>query len=464
MAEKLTPGQIAYCAGDIRYLPALRLKQLQEIAGGDPRAKAMELEQALLPTVAKMVLNGLPVDEDAWRQYRGEQATKYGEAQNMLRQHFGDINYNSHAQALKAFQSMGAPITDTKKETITILAESADVEVRDARIVEVESLRAQGKFTSEEADKETEKARREFTIGEMAKAFLTLRGSSKRLSMYSPEWWAANVFEGKVHARFWQMGTETGRLSSSDPNLQNQANDARFIYKAPPGYVYVSSDYSQIEVRLMAAWANDPALLAVLESGDVHANVAAQVFQIAVESVQPRQRKLAKAMVFCLLYGGGYNALYRYARMSGSHITIEEAKALVTRFFRTFQGLAARKNWAQTVAANNRAFTITMPHGLQRVLVDKSMAATIILNTTIQGAAASGMKYAMLYCGERGLEDYIGATVHDELVACVPEKMAKVFAKELELCMIDGMARVTDTPVKVETKISKSWGGIPWAD
>lgn len=457
MAEKLTDGQIAYCADDIRFLPSLRDKQLAETAG-DSRATAMELEQAIIPTVGKMVINGLPISEPAWRKYRAEQATKFQEAQTALRQNFGDINLNSHAQALKAFQAIGAPITDTKKATITALSEFADDELRDSIIREARTLIERGLITESQEQTNIREAQANYLIGEMAKHFLILRGSGKRLSMYSPEWWQRYVFNGRVHARFWQVGTETGRFSSTDPNLQQQSNDARFMYVAEDGHVYISVDYSQIEVRIMAAWAKDEALLKALEAGDIHTAVAAQIFVCDPSEVTVRMRKLAKAAVFCLLFGGSAKTLHQYARMSGSHLEIHEAYDIVKRFFLTFVGVAKRKQWAQQMASVNRTFSITLPHGLQRVLVDRSLSPNIILNTNVQGAAASGLKYALYEAGRSGTENYLGAVVHDELVAHAPIGEARDVARQIEQDMLTGMRKVTQAPVKVETKIGRYWG------
>lgn len=457
MAEKLSDGQIAYCADDIRFLPQLRNKQLEAVAG-DSRAKAMQIEQAIIPTVGKMVLNGLPIDAEAWRKYRGEQQTKYMEAQTALRGRFGDINLNSHAQALRAFQGLGAPITDTKKATMTALQEFADDELRESIIREARTLIERGLITEDMAASNVREAEQNYLIGEMAKHFLTLRGSGKRLSMYSPEWWEKYVYNGRVHARFWQLGTETGRFSASDPNLQQQSNDARFMYRAEPDHAYISADYSQIEVRLMAAWAQDRALLAALEEGDIHTAVAAQIFVCNPSEVTVRMRKLAKAAVFCLLFGGSAKTLHAYARLSGSKLSIEEANDIVRRFFMTFLGVAAKKKWAQTMANVNRAFTIELPHGIQRVLVENSLSPNIILNTTVQGSAASGLKYALLNIGQSGVEDYVGAVVHDEVVASAPIKDARDIARQLEKDMIDGMRRVTQVTVKVETKVGRYWG------
>jgi DNA polymerase-1 len=457
MAERLTDGQIAYCANDIRFLPRLRDKQLEEVAR-DSRAKAMEIEQAILPTVGKMVLNGLPINQEAWRRYRGEQQTRFMEAQTSLRQQFGDINFNSHPKALKVFQDLGAPITDTKKATMTALQEFADDELQQSIIVEARKLINDGRITESQGATNIREAQQNYLIGEMAKHFLILRGSGKRLSMYSDDWWRKYVFNGRVHARFWQVGTETGRFSSSDPNLQQQSNDARYIYQAEEGYAYISADYSQIEVRLMAAWAQDAALLGALEEGDIHSAVAAQIFVCDPSEVTVRMRKLAKAAVFCLLFGGSAKTLHAYARLSGSKLSIEEANDIVKRFFLTFLGVAAKKKWAQTMASVNRAFTIELPHGLQRVLVENSLSPNIILNTTVQGSAASGLKYALLETGLSGVEDYMGAVCHDEIIAHAPLKDAREIAGQLEKDMLEGMRKVTAVTVKVETKVGRFWG------
>jgi DNA polymerase-1 len=217
------------------------------------------------------------------------------------------------------------------------------------------------------------------------------------------------------------------------------------------GYKIVSVDYAAIEVRVAAAQAKDIVLLRALMDEDIHRTVASIVFGKPRHEISKDERQQAKAAVFCLIFGGGAATLQRYARMYGQELTLDQCKQIVANFFARFTGLREMRSRAYRQAdnANGTPLTVRLPHGLKRVLVGNEATATRLLNTAVQGTAAAGMKYALLLAHQAGLTRYIGATVHDELVAVVPEDEANDFGAALSDCMIEGMYRVVPREVMI---------------
>lgn len=423
--EELSDKQLQYAVTDVLVLPELKRAQLEK-AEETEQTGAVDMEMEVLPTFVRMTLNGLPINLDNLDEYIRQQEAKAADAEGVLRARLGNINFNSSVQLKKALAAAGIEMDSTRKESLvdTILF-----------------------------DPESENAK-------LLQAILDWRAPNKRTSMYGSEEWRAKFIapDGRVHARFWQAGTDTFRVSSSDPNLQQVPKDGRWIFGGLAGHKMVSCDYSQIEVRIAAEVAGDDVLMEMLDKEDVHTAIASAVFKVPPDQVSKRIRKLAKAMVFTLLFGGSPQVLYNYARRNGSDITFEEATGLFVQFFDTFQGLGRTRQKAKAIASSRKVLVIRLPNGGRRVLVGQKLSPQVILNTTVQGPAAIGMKFGMIEAGKRGLDCYLGATVHDELVACVPDREVEDYSKELEDAMLVGMRKVVHKcPVKAECKVGDVW-------
>lgn len=422
---ELSPRQVEYAAIDVVALPALMDEQVQT-AANQGAAESLQMEMDVLPVFAQMTINGLPINQKNLDKYMKVQAIRAKEAEVLLRQRLGAVNLNSPVKVRKALSEIGIALDSTAKPVLMdVIAFDPDA-----------------------------------PNAELLQALLDYRAPSKRTSMYgSKEWqWEHIQPDDRVHARFWQVGADTTRVSSSDPNLQQVPKDGRWIFGNIPGNKYVSVDYSQIEVRIAAELANDAALIQAVDEEDVHTAIAAQMFQVAPADVDKRQRKLAKAAVFTLLFGGSAKRLYEYARQSGSHITYEEAEDIFYRFFRAFQGLLQMRKTAYGMSKNRRVSVITLPLGARRVLAGAKNSGPVILNTPVQGTAAVGMKLGLIEAGRRGLDRYLGAVVHDEAVSCVPRREAEEYGRELQECLEAGMRKIlTVCPVKTEAKIDDAW-------
>lgn len=445
MALHLTPEQVEYCCGDVQYLPDLRLKQYQEVAN-DRRAEAIALEMDIAPVVIRMMVNGLPLHLPSVKMYLLKQAVTAQEHEDILHQLLGPVNLASPVALKRAIAAQGY----------------GDIPGTSAEVLQNYALYTEGPLAT------------------IAEHLLAYRPAKKRMSMFSDDWQETYaIHHGAqdaeyfaiphsspdirwIHARYKQLGTNTGRFSSSDPNAQQIPKDARTLFGNIPGYKVVSCDYAALEVRVAANVANDKALIAIFEAegpeSDLHRSIAAQLFDKPVEDITATERRIAKAVSFTLLFGGGANLLYSYARMSGSIISLEMSRHIVSKFFTEFKGLNDMRRRALSMASRYPAVPIDLPQGLRRVLAGNDLTATRILNTTVQGTAAAGLKYALLKCQERHLDTWLCATVHDELVAVVPERYAEEYAVDLQRAMVDGMREVLDVvPVKAAYEVGDTW-------
>ena len=209
---------------------------------------------------------------------------------------------------------------------------------------------------------------------------------------------------GRIHTQFNQTVTATGRLSSSNPNLQNIPNKTavgrqiREAFVAAPGHVLISLDYSQIELRLLAHVSGDPVLVQSFQAGeDVHARTASEIFQMPLQDVGRQERGIAKSINFGLLYGMGP---HRLSQEVG--ITRAEAKEYIDRYFDRYQGIRV---WHEkTLAKAHKDLSVRTLFGRRRMLPDLAAKNKLVIqraertaiNTPIQGSAADLLKKAMV--------------------------------------------------------------------
>jgi DNA polymerase I len=454
MNPALTEDQVRYCAEDIVHLHGLRRAQVTR-AEETRQLAALELEMAIVPSVARMTHHGLPIDLEQLDGYLEDQLITARQLERELTTELGEVvNYNSPTQVLAACRRYGLVLANTQAKYLeTLVADGVDPNLPE--------------------DRREQQARGLEVLGRI----VAVRQAKKRLSSYSPTWVEKHVVDhGQlpgtrtghwVHSRFWQCSTDTGRFSSSDPNLQQvpvrpPAPNMRPIFRHPAdsGLRIVKVDYSQIEVVIAAYQARDRALLDLIESGgDIHTLVASQIFRVAPDQVSKYQRQLSKAANFCLIFGGGAKTFAAYARQYGAPITLPDAQGIRTEYFRQFTGLARVRDEAYELqASGRRAVNVYLPSGLRRTLIGEDVKATKILNTRVQGTAAAGMKAAIRLARARGLDMYFGATVHDELVAAgVPAEWAEDYARELAAVMVEGMQTYVRTKVGVESSVGVAW-------
>jgi len=276
----------------------------------------------------------------------------------------------------------------------------------------------------------------------------------------------AQVRDGKIHTTFQQTVATTGRLSSTEPNLQNipmrleQGRQLRKVFHpTEPGWVLLSADYSQIELRILAHYSQDPLLCESFALGqDVHTRTAAEVFGISLEAVTSDMRRSAKAVNFGLVYG-----LTEFGLSRDLGIPRKESRFYIEQYFKRYSGV---KRYLEAVVekAKQEGQVRTMLNRLRRIpellhssRVQRQFGERIAMNTPVQGTAADIMKLAMIKVAE-GLKPFKAAIllqVHDELLLQVApedlESVARVLIDQME------NAFPLSVPMTVDCKVGPNW-------
>lgn len=273
--------------------------------------------------------------------------------------------------------------------------------------------------------------------------------------------------DGRIHTTFQNLVTATGRLSSTEPNLQNipvrtdLGAEIRKMFVPKPGHVLVDADYSQIELRVLAHIAQDEAMQLAFASGmDIHTVTASQVFGVAPESVTALQRRHAKAVNFGIVYG-----ISEFSLAEDIGVSRYEARAYIDSYLSTYHGV---RDYMKQVVDDARGcgYTQTM-YGRRRYIPElkssnfniRQGAERIALNTPIQGTAADLIKLAMIHVDAALKEQFPQAKlllqVHDELIVECPEEIAQPVAALVSQKM-QQVAKL-DVPLLAEAKWGKSW-------
>lgn len=479
MNPELTPQQVRYCAEDIVHLHATRRAQLAK-GRETGQERALQLESDIVGVTARMTYRGLPISLERLGGFLDNQAELETELGRELIPIVGAINFGSHVQVRKAIAGLGLVVPTTEADFLEevvnngpegILGAGTGYKIKgvgpvhQVRMTSGLELLGPGMNLSGEqlaVIAESDYKQAELIIDTLHK-MVEMRKAKKRQSSYGPKFQAKYIDDnGIVHARFWQTGTDTGRYSSTDPNLQQVPRDMREVFGNHAGISMVAVDYSQIEVVVAAFLAGDEELLELIAhpSGDVHSLVAEAIFNLNPGTIKKgdQRRVVAKACSFTLLFGGGAGRLVQQARQEGAKLTMDEGKEIVKLFFNRFKGLARVRGEAyQTAQSGHRAVTIRIISGMRRILVGEQITPTRILNNQVQGAAAAGLKQGLKLAKAEGLAEYLGATVHDEVVGWIETKWAAEYAEALGDCMIRGMQKYIPTTVRVERKVASHW-------
>jgi DNA polymerase-1 len=273
-----------------------------------------------------------------------------------------------------------------------------------------------------------------------------------------------NPTTGRIHADFRQIGAPTGRFACTNPNVQQvpHAIEYRRCFRAPEGRKLIISDYSQIELRILADFTNDQGFIDAFNSGaDLHRVTAAQVFNVKLEDVTGEQRSFAKRLNFGVVYGIGAQ---RFATMTGLSQT--EAEDILRRYFATYRQLDAWLRDAARQAVRERTAPRTVAGRLARFRFDSEDRQAVSLaqrngkNTPIQGSSADILKRALrlLHDRLRDTSACIVNIVHDEIVVEADAADAAEIAKTVEEAMCAaGEEYVKKVPVKVETEVADEW-------
>jgi DNA polymerase-1 len=402
---------------------------LQALAAKVQEASLVEvarIERRCLPAVVWMARQGLALDRRTWLSLAGAANEEAGRLEAQLNDRApprpGSLfpepwNWNSPQQAQQALALAGCTVENTADETLA----AAD--------------------------------------HPLARLLRRYRLARKRGSTYGIDWLSHVADDGRVYPSWRQIGAASGRMSCSDPNMQQlPRGDYRCCIHAPPGRVLVKADYSQIELRIAAKVSGDEALLEAYRQGDdLHTRTARTV--LGIVEVTKQDRQLAKALNFGLLYGMGARGFRQYAKSQyGLDLSEEEASRYRDAFFRTYPGLAA---WHRRVRTRRVTETRTLA-GRRRLLSDQT-PDTHRLNTPIQGTGADGLKLALALLWERQGEvpaAFPVLAVHDEIVVEAPADQAADAAAWLKKALVEAMTPLVEpVPVEVEVKTGTTWGG-----
>jgi len=288
---------------------------------------------------------------------------------------------------------------------------------------------------------------------------------------------------GRLHGSINQIGTETGRCSSSKPNLQNIPNpkgdfddadvlkelESRFRQMFVPkrGWIYICADYSQIELRVMAHFSQDPFLVKAYNEGlDIHKLTASLIFDVEFSKVTDEQRQIAKSINFGLIYGKTAHGLApTLTQITGKTYTVEQAQQVIDDYFTKFNGVKTCLD-ALVEQADDRGYSITH-FGRKRPITqlqsnklsERQSGKRIAMNSPIQGTAADILKIAMIKCdaeiNKQNLKSKMILTVHDELLFEVPKNevdIMKLLVKE----KMENAVKLT-VPLEVGMETGTNW-------
>lgn len=273
--------------------------------------------------------------------------------------------------------------------------------------------------------------------------------------------------DGRIHGKFHQTVTVTGRISSADPNLQNiptrmpLGREIRKVFIPKEGCVFVDADYSQIELRILAHMAGDERLITAYKSDeDIHAITASQVFDVPLEQVDSSLRRKAKAVNFGIVYG-----ISSFGLGQDLDISRKEAEGYIEKYFSTYSGV--KEFLDNTVRdAKQKGYTVTMfgrrrpiPELASSNFMTRSFGERAAMNSPVQGSAADIMKIAMIHVNrelkKRGLASRLVLQIHDELIIETPEdELEEVRALLVE--QMEGAATLS-VPLLVEANVGNSW-------
>jgi DNA polymerase-1 len=280
-----------------------------------------------------------------------------------------------------------------------------------------------------------------------------------------------NSRTGRVHTSYNQAGSRTGRIASSNPNLQNIpirteiGRMVRHAFVATPGKQLLAVDYSQVELRIVAHMAQDKAMIAAFKAGqDIHATTAAAIYGVTLAKVTKDQRRHAKAINFGLIYGMSAFGLTRT-----TNLTLAESEDFVAAYFKQFPGVkryldgirkqAAEQGYVETLLGRRRYFPGLVNPSNQQVRMREEREA---INAPIQGTAADIMKVAMLRVpaalNQAGLPVKILLQVHDELVLECPIENLRAAASVVQGVMEE--AYKLDIPLKTDARSGANWGDL----
>lgn len=389
------------------------------------------IDMPLVPVLYRMEQRGITLDVNQLRQVGEEINQAIVGCEETLKKEFGEINLNSSIQVGDFLaQKVGVPLSKTKT----------------------------GRYATNEG--ELSNHANQFPI---IQHLLTYRELTKLRSTYVESLISKVDDQGRVHTTYSQIGAGTGRLSSSNPNLQNIPVLSEFGQKikgcfvAEKGKVLVSFDYSQQELRILAHLTGEEALIkAFNENKDVHNTTASLLFKVPYESVTKEQRNIAKTINFGIIYG-----MSSFGLSNELHIPTEDAQQFIDAFYATYPKIRtffdqylrdAKTNKYVETLLGRRRYVFEYP---TQKFIDNGMRR-VLINFPIQGTAADLMRKAMVQVHQEVVNDSCGLLlqIHDDLVFEMKEDPQTIQKIRDIMCHVHPLS----VPIEVDVKVGKSWG------
>ena len=429
---------VSYVAGELCAIEKLKPFEEEKIKADGQEKLLYDIELPLVCVLADMEIYGFKIDADALRDFTDSLTKKIAVLEEEIYALAGEsFNINSTKQlGVILFEKLGLKVI---KKTKTGYSTDAAV---------LEKLEGSHDI-----------------IGKI----IEYRHAAKLKSTYGDGLLAViNPNTGRIHSSFNQTVTTTGRISSTEPNLQNipmrreEGREIRKMFVAgSDDYILTDADYSQIELRILAHMSGDEAMIEAFRNGeDIHASTAARVFGVAKDEVTPLLRSRAKAVNFGIVYGMG-----EYSLSQDLHISVKEAKAYIESYFEKYASV--KKYLDDTINSARANGYVTTMFGRRRYISEiassnfmtRAFGERVAMNTPIQGTAADIIKIAMVSVHrelkKQKLKSRLILQVHDELIIETAADEAAKVKELLESCMMN--AAKLSTNLLAETGIGKTW-------
>lgn len=427
-----------YVAGEVSAIKPIAEYEKEKIESDGQAMLLYDIELPLVRVLADMEIEGFKINKDSLKEFTDNLTAKISGYELEIYELAGEeFNINSTKQlGVILFEKLGLKIIKKTKTGYSTDSTVLDKLMGSHPIIE---------------------------------KIIEYRRAAKLKSTYGDGLLAViNENSGKIHSSFNQTVTTTGRISSTEPNLQNipmRREEGREIRKmfvpSNEENILIDADYSQIELRILAHMSGDEAMAEAFRSGeDIHASTAARVFGVEKDEVTPLLRSRAKAVNFGIVYGMG-----DYSLSQDLHISVKEAKAYIENYFEKYANV--KKYLDTTVADAKEKGYVTTLFGRRRYIpeinatnfMQRSFGERVAMNTPIQGTAADIIKIAMVNVHRElknaGLKSKLILQVHDELIIEAPKSEAEKAKEILEECMVK--AASLSVPLLAESGTGESW-------
>jgi DNA polymerase I-like protein with 3'-5' exonuclease and polymerase domains len=435
--QKFEPFQLEYAANDVAPLHLIRDLQWARIQQ-ESLETAADLEFRFLLPLCEMELNGIHIDQKKWTRMMREVERERDDVRSIIQDILGEIeeqntlfgvslvNIDSNKQLMKALNKYGLSIESTNE---AVLKKHKGLPIIDA--------------------------------------ILDYRKANKLISTYADPLLAKiSKYTGRLHTDFRQM-VSTGRMSSSNPNLQNIPKKQKFrsCFIAPEGYSLLTADMSGAELRILGNLSQDPVFIEAYATGqDLHTRTGSEMFGVPYNDVKKDHRNAAKAINFGLCYG--MSAMGLSGRLK---ISKKEAELLIAKYFKAYKGVkryldkagkdAVRNRYSTTISGRRRYYSMPPYDHPDRKMIQGRIERQG-KNAGIQGANADTIKESMVLLVER-LREYdakLILTVHDEVVVEVAEDQKYEVAPVVAQSLVDGFGKYFNIiPMSTDTLIGPCW-------